>query len=347
MGKPVILIVDDEPNNIKLLSQILQKEYKLRIALNGYEALERVFVEPYPDLVILDIMMPGMDGYEVSRKLKSDPRVASIPVIFVSAKSEIADETHGFDVGAVDFISKPVSPAIVKARVATHISLSDQKKACEILVQKRTSELQAVQKASIYMIGEAGHYNDTDTGLHIWRMAAYSRLIAQFLGWPNEKSEMLELASPMHDTGKIGIPDSILKAPRKLSSDEWIEMKKHCRIGYSILSKSDTPLFKLAAEVALYHHERWDGEGYPTKISSDDIPESAQIVAIADVFDALTMRRPYKKPWPLADAFEEINNGSGSHFRPDLVKVFLGMKPELEEIKVKWDKTEEKPVKQV
>lgn len=337
MDKQTILIVDDESNNIKLLSQILRDKYRIRIALSGEEAFKRVLIEPAAEIILLDIMMPGMNGYEVCRKLKADPRSASIPVIFVSAKSEIEDETYGFEVGAVDYISKPVSIPIVQARISTHLTLANQKLACETLVQKRTEELLITQKASISMLGEAGHYNDTDTGVHIWRMAAYTRILAQAAGWSVEDADRLELAAPMHDTGKIGIPDSILKAPRKLTPEEWKIMKSHSGIGYSILSKSKTALFELAAEVALYHHERWDGSGYPKGLLKESIPPSAQIVAIADVFDALTTNRAYKKAWPIEDAFREIDNNSGSHFNPDLVKEFLELESLIISAKNKWD----------
>lgn len=340
MDRQTILIVDDEPTNIKLLSNILQNQYKIRVAKNGYEALERVHITPIPSLILLDVMMPGMDGYTLCKKLKSRKETASIPVIFITAKSDVKDETKGFESGAVDYINKPISSPLVLARVKTHITLADREKSYEHIIYERTKELHKTQEAAISMLGEAGHYNDTDTGLHIWRMAAYAKELAAQVDWSVEKAEMLKLAAPLHDTGKIGIPDSILKAPRKLTNKEWNIMKQHTTIGYSILSKSKTPLFQLAAEIALYHHERWDGMGYPEGLKHDFIPQSARIIAVADVFDALTMVRPYKQAWSINDAINEIKKGRGTHFDPFIVDAFTALKDRLEEIKMEFDNIE-------
>lgn len=337
MDKKTVMIVDDNPHNIRLLSQILKDQYTIRVATNGEEALQRIQISPSPSLVLLDVMMPDMDGYTVLKKLKSSPETAKIPVIFVTAKDRIEDEAKGFELGAVDYIIKPISSSIVKSRVSTHISLSQQNKACEKLVLKRTAELRYAQHSAIYMLGEAGHYNDTDTGNHIWRMAAYCGAIAKAVDWPVEKVKMLELAAPMHDTGKIGIPDKILKAPRKLTKEEWDIMKKHTTIGHSILSKSDAKLFEMAACISKNHHEKWDGNGYPNGLSQKEIPDPARIVAIADVFDALTTKRPYKDAWPTDKAFTEIENGKGNHFDPILVDKFLEIKDIILKMKEEWD----------
>ena len=243
--------------------------------------------------------------------------------------SEIEDEALGFDCGAVDYIQKPVSAPIVLRRIQTHMSLV------------RAQELEDSQKQALFMLGEAGHYNDTDTGSHIWRMAAYARALAIAAGWDEEMANCLELAAPMHDTGKIGTPDSILKAPRKLTTEEWDIMKQHAEIGSGILSKCNTPIFSMAAEVACYHHEKWDGGGYPAGISGNSIPESARIVAMADVFDALTMKRPYKEAWSIDDSVTEIINSSGSHFEPRLVEFFKEIVPEIIKIKDEWDRKEQ------
>ena len=335
-----VLIVDDEPANIRLLKQILQNSYEIRVATNGTDAIERASIEPLPDLILLDITMPVMDGYEVCRKLKSNMQTSSIPVIFVTAMTGVDDETKGFNAGAVDYIQKPVSAPIVRARVKSHIALKDQRKACEEEVKRRTLELEINQLSMINMLGEAGHYNDTDTGVHIWRMSSYSQALAQAAGWSVEKARLLRLASPMHDTGKIGIPDDILKAPRKLTDEEWRVMKRHTTIGHSILSFSDTPLFSMACEVALNHHEKWSGGGYPNNLSGLEIPESARIVAIADVFDALTMKRPYKEVWSDEKAFDFIQEQAGIHFDPDLAHQFVLNKDLILDIKEKWSKRE-------
>jgi putative two-component system response regulator len=318
-----ILVVDDEPNNLQVMRQILKDHYQLLFASSGEKALEAAG-RHLPDLLLLDIMMPGMSGYEVCQQLRANPATEHIPVIFVTAMSEVEDEAKGFDVGAVDYIQKPVSGPIVLRRVQTHLSLVWAK------------ELEESQRDAIFMLGEAGHHNDTDTGVHIWRMAAYASALAKATGWTAEQAARLELAAPMHDTGKIGTPDAILKAPRKLTAEEWGIMKQHAVIGADILSKSRTPLFVMAAEIARCHHEKWDGSGYPAGLVGNAIPESARMVAIADVFDALTMKRPYKEPWSIEDSMAEIRRGVGSHFEPRLVDQFEKILPEILRIKEEW-----------
>ncbi len=341
-----ILVVDDEPNNLQLLRQILKGKYHISLATSGIQAVE--LAEKFePDLVLLDIMMPDVDGYETCNMLKSSLKTAKIPVIFVTAKTEMEDEKRGFDVGAVDYITKPVSAPIVHARVAAHLALYDQQRMFEIQLEQRTSELASSQNAAIHMLGEAGHYNDEDTGVHIWRMAAYAAAIARAAGWNVTKAKQLQFASPMHDTGKIGIPDAILKKPAKLDQQEWVTMKSHARIGFEILCKSNTPLFKVAAEVALFHHEKWDGSGYPKGLKGEAIPQTARIVAIADVFDALTMQRPYKKAWSVDDAFAEIARCRGQHFDPHLVDCFLSIREEILSIRDHWANQEDVDVNSI
>jgi putative two-component system response regulator len=248
----------------------------------------------------------------------------NIPVIFISAMGHVEDESQGFDAGGVDYILKPVSRPIVLRRVKTHLSLV------------HVTDLEGLVNAAIRMLGDAGHYNDTDTGAHIWRMANYASALSKALGWTDAQAKMMELAAPMHDTGKIGIPDAILKAPRKLDAQEWEVMKSHAQIGFDILSQSPNPVFSLAAEIALSHHERFDGNGYPHGLKGGDIPMSARIVAIADVFDALTMKRPYKEAWQVADAVDYIEDNAGGHFDPELVGLFRQIQPQLLEIKARW-----------
>ena len=322
-----LLIVDDEPQNLAALRQILAPDHRLVFARNGAEAIAAA-KKHAPSLILLDILMQDMNGFAVCRALKEDPETGHIPVIFVTGLAEVGDETAGFSVGAVDYIIKPVSPPLVRARVKTHLSLV------------QASRLEQSYRNSIYMLGMAGHYNDTDTGVHIWRMAAYARALAAACGWSDHESDLLELAAPMHDTGKIGIPESILRKPGKLDADEWAVMKTHPHIGYTILSMSDAPVFQLAAEVALRHHEKWDGSGYPDSLAGNAIPEAARIVALADVFDALTMKRPYKEAWPIDQAIDTLRSSSGSHFEPRLVEAFAAILPDILKIKVGWDNRE-------
>ncbi len=327
MRQGPLLIVDDEPQNLAVMRQILADSYRLVFARNGAEALAATR-KHQPALILLDVRMPGMDGYSVCRALKSSVETEQIPVIFVTVLGDVGDEAAGFEAGAVDYIVKPISPPLLRARVATHLSLV------------RASSLARSYRDAINMLGEAGHYNDADTGLHIWRMAAYAAALAEACGWDEERCRLMDMAASMHDMGKIGIPDAILRKPGKLDDDEWAIMQTHARIGYGILCQSDAPVFRLAAEIALRHHERWDGTGYPDGLAGVEIPESARIVAIADVFDALSMRRPYKEPWPLERILDTLRDSSGSHFEPRLVEAFLDMLPRILEIKTFWDERE-------
>jgi len=332
MSQYEILLVDDEPNNLQVLRSILGEEYDLSFATDGPKALKYAQRHP-PDLVLLDIQMPEMDGYEVCRRLQEMLATIHTPVIFVTTMGEPGDEKHGFEVGAVDYLTKPLSPPVVKARVATHLALRHREHLLEDKVRARTRELEHSHRAAISMLGHAGHYNDTDTGNHIWRMAAYAEVLALDAGWDKRAAERLKLAAPMHDTGKIGIPDTILKKPGKLTPSEWDIMRTHAEMGYEILRKGESPLFRLAAEIALYHHEKWDGSGYPRGLSGENIPQSARIVAIADVFDALTTKRPYKDPWPFDEALAEIENSAGGHFDPALAARFVDLAPTLERLR--------------
>lgn len=324
-----ILIVDDIADNLKLLKELLTREnYLVKAANNGKRCLE-IVKKSKPDLILLDIMMPDMNGYEVCKKLKENADTKDIPVIFVTAKGDIDDETYGFEVGAVDYISKPISAPILCARVKNHLTLT------------KLESYDKIARCAIVMLAEAGHYNDTDTGYHIWRMGSYAKVIAKASGWESDDAEQLGLAASMHDTGKIGISDTILRAPRKLTAEEWVEMKKHPEIGARILKQSDHPLFKLSAVICQSHHEKYDGSGYPEGLKAEDIPESARIVAIADVFDALTMKRAYKKPWSIEEAIEEIKNQSGKHFDPKFVDIFIENIEEIIKEKNYWESKED------
>ncbi|OSM05377.1 HD domain-containing phosphohydrolase [Magnetofaba australis] len=323
-----ILVVDDEPINLAALRGILSPNYPLICVETGAAALHCAR-ESAPSLILLDIQLPDRDGYAVCAELKQDADTESIPVIFVSSLKDVGDESKGFAVGGVDYIVKPLSPEIVLARVATHLSLV------------RSQALQKSCQEAITMLAQAGHYNDTDTGAHIWRMAGFSEALAKAAGWSAEQAEQLRLAAPMHDMGKIGIPDAILKAPRKLTAEEWVVMRTHSQIGHQILSESSSGVFKLAAEIALNHHEKWDGSGYPNGLAGEAIPQSARIVAIADVFDALTMARPYKNAWPIEQVVQQIRSEAGTHFDPDLAARFLEIVPQLLSIKAFWDAREQ------
>ena len=334
--KPVVLVVDDTPVNIDVLSGLLREDFKVKAALNGERALKIANSEPRPVMILLDIMMPGMDGYEVCEKLKSNPATAKIPVIFVTAKNQDEDEQKGFTLGAVDYITKPYSSSVVKARVNTHLALFDQNLMLEKKVQERTSELIQTRLEIIRRLGRAAEYKDNETGLHVIRMSHYSKLIAEALDYSEEFTDLIFNAAPMHDIGKIGIPDQILLKPGKLDEEEWDIIRKHPQFGADIIGENDSEILKIAKEIAITHHEKWDGSGYPNGLKGTEIPISGRIVAIADVFDALTTERPYKKAWSVDDAIKLIDENSGSHFDPDLVAIFHTVIGDILEIKARY-----------
>ncbi|MFK5893873.1 MAG: HD domain-containing protein, partial [Pseudomonadota bacterium] len=268
------------------------------------------------------IMMPGMDGYEVCKSLKDDPLTSQIPVIFISAMNELSYEKKGLDLGAVDFISKPFNPDIVLRRIKTHIELYDQNRALAYQVKEYTEELLETRIEIINRLGRVSELKDNETGMHIVRMSHYSRLIAELLDETDDWKELLFQVAAMHDIGKVGIPDHILLKPGKFEPEEWEIMKKHSQYGGDIIGNHHSDIMKMAKEVALYHHEKWDGSGYPYGLVSEDIPLSARIVAIADVFDALTSDRPYKKAWSFEKTMAYINEQSGVQFDPTLVPLF-------------------------
>ena len=321
--RPRLLLVDDEPTNLQVLRHVLQADYRLLFATDGERALQ-VAREQRPDLVLLDIMMPNMDGYAVCRALKADAATASTPVIFITALNDSQDETAGFDVGGVDYLTKPVSPPVVRARVRTHLSLVRME-------ELRETRLQIVQR-----LGRAAEYKDNETGLHVIRMSHFSQLLALAAGCSPAWAEDLLNAAPMHDVGKIGIPDAVLRKPGPLDADEWATMRRHPEIGAEIIGEHPSGVLQLAREIALAHHEKWDGSGYPRGLAGEAIPLSARIVAIADVFDALTTRRPYKEPWPVQDALDHIAAQAGKHFDPALVALFAPLLPQLLEIRARW-----------
>lgn len=331
--KQVVLVVDDVPSNIDVLSEILRPTYQVKVVTNGVMALKIAMAPQPPDLILLDIMMPEMDGYEVCRQLKANPSTRHIPVIFVSAMDEVKDEAKGFELGAVDYITKPVSPSIVKARVKTHLALFDQNRVLEKKVKERTAEIHDTRLQIIHCLGAASEYRDEETGNHISRMSQYSQIIALSAGMSQEEAELLLQAAPMHDVGKIGIPDRILLKPGKLDAQEWEVMKTHTTIGAKIIGNHPSDLLTLARQVALTHHEKWDGTGYPYGLKGEDIPVHGRIVMLADVFDALTSDRPYKKAWSETAAIQEINRMSGQHFDPQLVSAFMRALPEILAVK--------------
>jgi putative two-component system response regulator len=321
--RPKLLIVDDEPTNLQILRQVLHEDYRLLFARDGEKALQ-LASEERPNLILLDVMMPGLTGLETCLRLKATPTTQAIPVIFVTALGDASDESAGFDAGAVDYITKPISPAVVRARVRTHLSLV------------HADELKRTRMQIIQCLGRAAEYRDNETGLHVIRMSHYSRILALAAGLSTAQADELFHAAPMHDIGKIGIPDAILLKPDKLSAEEWTTMQRHVAMGAEILGEHDSQLLQLARSIALFHHEKYDGSGYPHRLAGKSIPIEARIVAIADVFDALTSVRPYKEAWPVDQAVALLHSEKGRHFDPELVDLFVTQLPAVLEIKERY-----------
>ena len=321
--RPSLLLVDDEPTNLQLLRQVLQERYRLMFATDGERALQ-IAREQKPDLILLDIMMPRMDGLTVCRELKADERTAHTPVIFVTALGDSVDEAQGLELGAVDYITKPISPPVVRARVQTHLSLV------------HTEELRATRLEIVQRLGRAAEYKDNETGMHVLRMSHFAYLLAKAHGQTDAWCDDLLNAAPMHDVGKIGIPDAVLLKPGKLDDEEWAIMRRHAEIGADILGEHPSGVLRMASTVALAHHEKFDGTGYPKGLVGTDIPLEARICAIADVFDALTSVRPYKKAWSEEEAVDYLRSQAGKHFDPQLVALFVELVPQTREIRQRW-----------
>jgi putative two-component system response regulator len=325
--KPVVLIVDDAPESIDVLRGVLGADYQVKAAIHASVALELVESSP-PDLILLDVMMPDMDGYEVCRRLRENPATASIPIIFVTTLSDAGSEARGLELGAVDYITKPYVPSLVRSRVKTHVTLHRHSLSLEAQVRERTAELLETRLEIIRRLGRAGEYRDNETGMHVLRMSHIARLVALRLGVSAGEAELVLQAAPMHDVGKIGIPDRILLKPGPLDRDEWELMKRHTTIGAEIIGDHPSELLRTARVIALRHHERWDGSGYPDGLSGEAIPKIARVVAIADVFDALLSERPYKAPWTVEATVETLRAQSGRHFEPGAVTALLEVLPE-------------------
>ena len=334
--RPTILVVDDAPANIDLLSIILRPHYRVRAALSGPKALAMAVQAPAPDMILLDMMMPGMDGLETCRLIKANPLTAAIPVIFVTAMRDSQDEERGLNMGAVDYVTKPVSAPIVLARIKTHLALRRQNVELETKVRERTAELLDTRFEIIRRLGRAAEFRDNETGLHVIRMSHYSRLIAQTYCGDAAWAELVFNAAPMHDVGKIGIPDGILLKPTQLTPEEWQIMRKHPEIGANILGQENTEIMAISREIALGHHEKWDGSGYPKGLGGDQIPLSARIIAIADVFDALTTERPYKKAWTHEDAVALMQSQADRHFDARLLACFMQRLPDILAVKERY-----------
>ena len=344
-----ILIVDDSVENLQVLMGLLKDDYKIIAATSGEKGLQLAAQDPAPDLILLDIMMPEMDGYEVCRRLKAHERTAQIPVIFVTALTDRNDEYRGFEVGAVDYLTKPVIPQLARARIKNHLELKRYRDQLNREVAHRTKQLQLVQSVMIESLGTLAEYRDPETGGHIKRTQNYVKALATYLQknerfreqLTDEYIELLYESAPLHDIGKVGITDSILLKPGKLTDEEFREMKKHAKFGSDVLGKAEIVLgtdsfIRLAKEIALNHQEKWDGSGYPNGLLGEQIPLSGRLMALADVYDALISKRVYKQPFTHEKAMRIITSESGSHFDPDIVDAFVAMESTFRNIALQY-----------
>jgi putative two-component system response regulator len=360
-AKPTILVVDDTPDNIDLLCAVLEQDYRTKIAVNGERALKIANGEHKPDLILLDVMMPGMSGYDVCRELKSNPATRDIPVIFVTAMSEVTDEQQGLALGAADYITKPISAPIVLARIKTQLSmkrvhdfLRDQNHFLETEVELRTREVAALQDVTIHTMASLAETRDSETGNHIRRTSWYVKALAEKLrGHPrfshflNDKNiELLFKSAPLHDIGKVGIPDRILLKPGRFEPHEMEIMKTHTTLGRDAIIAAERELgievdfLKFAKEIAYGHQEKWDGSGYPEALAGDAIPISARLMAVADVYDALISRRVYKEGMSHEAAVAIIAEGRGKHFDPDMVDAFMAILDQFVDIAKRYADTD-------
>lgn len=363
-----VLVVDDTADNLMLMVDLLKDRYRIKAANSGEKALRILESDPLPDLILLDIMMPGLSGYEVAERLKSSPRTCGIPIIFLTAMATIEDEILGLEMGAVDYITKPISPPLVLARVDTQLKvkaaadfLRDQNDFLEQEVQRRTREVMAIQDVTIHAMASLAETRDNETGNHIRRTQHYIRLLADLLRehprfrhfLDEDTIRLLFKSAPLHDIGKIGIPDHILLKPGRFTPEEFEIMKTHTTLGRDAIQHAENQLgvkvdfLRLAKEIAYSHQEKWDGSGYPEGLAADDIPISARLMAVADVYDALISRRVYKPGMPHEQAVGIIREGRGSHFDPDICDVFVANAGRFREISERFSDTVQDMAKQL
>ena len=352
-----VLVVDDTPENLTLMGALLRDHFMVKVANNGEKALKIAISDTLPDLVLLDIMMPGTDGYEVCRRLKATAATRDIPVIFLTARSDPDDERMGLALGAVDYITKPISPPILLARVNTHLALKatadflrDKSAYLEREVALRTLEVQAIQDVTIMAMTSLAETRDNETGNHIRRIQLYVKALAErlrnhprFEAVLNERMiELLYKSAPLHDIGKIGIPDSILLKPGKLTVEEFEVMKTHTTLGRKAIEDAERRLgmrvafLSVSKEIAYSHQEKWDGSGYPQGLAGDQIPVSARLMAVADVYDALINKRVYKAAFSHDQTCSTIVKGKGTHFDPDMVDAFVDIAEDFRSIALKY-----------
>jgi putative two-component system response regulator len=339
-SRPSILVIDDDPVAIGLIDNALKHDYDVRVALGGEKGLDILAAAPLPDLILLDVVMPYMDGYKVCEMIRHQPATQQIPVIFLTSLTDEFSTVKAFELGANDFVGKPICPRVLGVRVQAQLTLSNHQRELENKVRVRTREICDLQLNIIQCLGRAAEFRDNETGFHVIRMSQYAQRLALAAGVDRATAEMLLHAAPMHDVGKIGIPDHILLKTGPLSAAEFDVIRQHPLIGAEILGRYESDLMHMARQVAITHHEKWDGSGYPHGLAGENIPLVGRIVAIADVFDALTSVRPYKPAWPVEQAIDYLQSQKNLHFDGRLIDCFIAALPKILEIKKKYVEVE-------
>ena len=340
----IIMVVDDNPDNLNVVADLLSTNYSIRAVPSGYRALELLEQNCLPDLILLDVMMPGMDGFQVLKRIKEMPAARGIPIIFLTALDSTRDEEMGLDAGAVDYITKPIRPSILMARVKTHLELKEARdrldrhnEDLEDEVARRMEENDLIKNVGIRALARLAEIRDQETGRHILRTSSYVKTLGKLLQkmpmfqveLTDQRIDLIANSTPLHDIGKVGIPDRILQKPGKLTEEEWVIMKTHAELGARAIemaekdSETSLTFLEVGKEIAHWHHEKWDGTGYPDGLKWNEIPLSAKMMAIADVFDALVSERVYKKAFSFSEAKDIMSAGRGKHFDPVLLDAFL------------------------
>jgi len=333
-GAPVVLIVDDSPDVLALAAKMLGQEYHVKLAPDGGTALQLAGDDPRPDLILLDVEMPGASGFEVCRVLKQDPVTAGIPVVFLSGKTGADDQLEGFELGAVDYIAKPINSRLLRARVRAHVAFANRQQELERLVHERTAELERTRLEIVYRLARAMEYHETAAaGNRALRLGQYAGLLSQAAGAKPELCETMAHAAPLYDVGKLAVPAEVLRKKGELSAPEWERVRRHPEIGAEIIGKHDDPLLKLARLLALTHHERWDGSGYPQQLKGAAIPWPGRVMAIADTFESMTTTQFYREALPVEQAAKEILAGAGKSYDPALVEAFKRALPAMRKVR--------------
>ena len=332
--RPVVLAVDDDTDLLALMQKALGQDYDMVIASDAGTAIEKAFGEPRPDLILLDVEMPDISGFEVCRALKDEAITASVPVIFLTGKTEAQAQVEAFELGAVDYISKPINSAVLKARVRMHLALANRQAELERMVQERTTQLERTRSELIRRLGRAMELHESAAvGNRVMRLGHYAKLISQAAGAPPEAAEMMMKAAPLHDIGKLGVPAEILRKAGKLSAPDWERVKRHPQLGAEIIGEHDDPLLKLARQLALTHHEHWDGSGYPQGLKGDAIPWGGRVMAIVDTFEAMTTTQFHREAISVDDGALEIEVKAGKWFDPKLVEAFKRALPVMKKVR--------------